>query len=169
MITLGVLAFQIAHIDKDSPFLVSSDFTRYWASGRLFLRGENPYDPEKLLPLEQKLTPLKAHTSVMYSPPWTLTVLLPFSLMGYQVGRVVWLLLSIFVVLLSADGLWRFYGGPARYRWLAPLIAFSFPPTLHMLLSGQIGSFLLLGRSASCTSRSAGTMCWQALPGPHGV
>ena len=39
-------------------------------------------------------------------------MVLPFCLLGYQAGRVAWFLLNVFVVLLSADALWRFYGGP---------------------------------------------------------
>jgi hypothetical protein len=142
---LAVLAFQIAQLDRDSPLLASPDFAMYWTSGRLHLQGENPYDPEKLLPLEQEHVPGQANVFVMYSPPWILTVVLPFALLSYHAGRLLWLLLHASVVLLCADVLWRLYGGPTRYRWLAWLIAFGFVPTLYLLKSGQIGALLLLG------------------------
>jgi hypothetical protein len=144
-VALAVLAFQIAHIDKDSPLFASPDFAMYWASGRLILSGEDPYDPEKLLPLEREHVPWQANAFVMYSPPGMLTLVLPFALLSYHAARVLWLLLHALVVLLCADALWRFYGGAAGRRWLAWLIAFGFLPTLLMLKTGQVGALLLLG------------------------
>jgi hypothetical protein len=142
---LAVLVVQVAHIDGDSPLFDAPDFAMYWSSARLHLAGENPYDPAKLLPLEQQNVPGQENVYIAYSPPWLLTVLLPFALPGYHSGRVLWLLLNALLVLLCADGLWRLYGGPGRRRWLAWLIAFSFLPTLFLLKTGQIGALLLLG------------------------
>ena len=144
-VTLAALCFQVAQIDKDSPLFAAPDFSMYWASGRLHLIGENPYDPEKLLPLEREHVPQQTNAFIMYSPPWMLTVVLPFALLSYYTGRVLWLLFHAFLVLLSADGLWRYYKGPTTYRWLAWLIGFTFLPTLFMLKTGQVGSLLLLG------------------------
>jgi hypothetical protein len=142
---LAVLAAQVAHVDNDSPLFDAPDFAMYWASARLHLAGEDPYDPAKLLPLEQQNVPGQENVYIAYSPPWLLTVLLPFALPGYHAGRVLWLLFQSLLVLLCADGLWRLYGGPDRRRWLAWLIAFSFLPTLFLLKTGQIGALLLLG------------------------
>src|SRR5262245_49322685 len=92
-VALAVLTFQVAQLDRDSPLLASPDFAMYWTSGRLHLQGENPYDPEKLLPLEQEHVPGQTNVFVMYSPPWVLTVVLPFALLSYHAGRLLWLLL----------------------------------------------------------------------------
>jgi hypothetical protein len=142
---LAVLVVQVAQIDSDSPLFDAPDFAMYWASARLHLAGENPYDPAKLLPLERQNLPGQENIYIAYSPPWLLTVLLPFALPGYHTGRVLWLLLNALLVLVCSDGLWRMYGGPDRRRWLAWLIAFSFLPTLFLLKTGQIGALLLLG------------------------
>jgi hypothetical protein len=81
----------------------------------------------------------------MFGPPWTLTLAMPFGLLPSRVGQVLWLVLHLAVVLLSADLLWNYYGGPARYRWLAWVLGVGFGPTLVLLRAGQIGSLILLG------------------------
>jgi hypothetical protein len=48
-------------------------------------------------------------------------------------------------VLISADMLWRIYGGDIRYRWVSWLVALTFTPTLFLLLLGQISGLPLLG------------------------
>ncbi len=144
-VALALLGFQIAAVDKHSLFYSAPNFAMYWVSGRLHLMGENPYDPQKVLPWVREFIPNKTNATIMYSPPWMLPVVLPFSLMGFHAGRVAWLLVHAFIVLFCADGLWRFYEGPNRYRWIAWCIAFSLPPTLLMLQIGQIASLLLLG------------------------
>jgi hypothetical protein len=144
-VTAAVLVFQLRELGDSAALSACPDYAMYWATGRLLLTGEDPYEPEKLLPLQRQCNPEQAQAFVAYSPPWLLPLLLPFCPSNHAVGRVLWLLLHALLVLLCADGAWRLYGGPARWRWLAWVIGFTFIPTLIMLKTGQIGSFLLTG------------------------
>jgi len=66
--------------------------------------------------------------------------LLPFGL-----SRLLWLVVNLGVVLFCADWIWRYYGGPVQYRWLAWLLSLAFVPTIMVLKIGQIGPLILLG------------------------
>jgi hypothetical protein len=121
------------------------DFVEYWAAGRLNARGENPYDPERLYRQELEASPELTEEIMMWNPPWTLTVAMPFGLLPAEAGRSLWLLLHVGVVLGCADWLWRYYGGPTRFRWTAWIIGLAFAPTFFVLRMGQIGPLVLLG------------------------
>jgi hypothetical protein len=144
-ITLVVLAIQIIRLGTNPNLLPSPDFAMYWAAGRLNASGENPYDPDLVLPLEKEFDPDQDFVVFMYSPPWALSLAMPFGVLDRGVARVLWLGLHFVVVLVAADSLWRIYGGQDRHRWLAWIMPVSFIPTLYMLRWGQIGGLILLG------------------------
>ena len=121
------------------------DFIAYWAAGRLNGQGENPYSWDALLDLQQPLGWPEDYPNMMYYPPWTLALVMPFGALPFATARLIWLFLNLAAVVLSADLLWRYYGGAARYRLGAWLLALSFVPTLITLRMGQIGPLLLLG------------------------
>jgi hypothetical protein len=140
-----LLSFQVARLLSDPELLPSPDFAMYWAAGRLNAFGQDPYDPERLLPLQAEANPGQAQAFIMYSPPFALTLVMPFGLLESHASRLLWLLLHFAIIMLSADWAWRLFGGPGRYRWLAWALAMSFLPTLFMLRTGQVGSLVLLG------------------------
>ena len=82
---------------------------------------------------------------LMWNPPWTLPLVLPFGLLPPHLARVLWLLLSFAAVLAAADAAWIDYGGPPGKRGIAWLLAFSFMPTFLTLYLGQIAAALLAG------------------------
>jgi hypothetical protein len=144
-VALVVLGLQLARLTGGPSPLFSADFGMFLATARLNLRGDNPYDPDSLLPLERIINPSQSGPIIMYSPPWTLTLLEPFGLFDPGVGRALWLLFHFLVILLCADWTWRLYGGSARFRWVAWVLSLTFLPTLHLLRTGQTGSLVLLG------------------------
>src|SRR5262245_51852873 len=79
--TLVLLALQLAPLVAPPSALFSADFGMYWATAHLQFSGENPYDPQKLFPLERRLNPSQNGPIIMYSPPWTLSVLAPLGLL----------------------------------------------------------------------------------------
>jgi hypothetical protein len=81
---------------------------------------------------------------MMWNPPWTLFVAMPFGLLEFAVARRVWFVLHLLLILGCADWLWCFYGGPARRRWLVWLLAITFYPSVVVLGLGQITPLLLL-------------------------
>src|SRR5262249_58954292 len=81
---------------------------------------------------------------MMWNPPWTLSVTMPFGLLDFAVGRRLWFLLHLLLILTCADWLWWFYSGPPRWRWLAWVLAITFYPAVVILGLGQITTLLLL-------------------------
>jgi hypothetical protein len=126
----------------------ADDFVRYWASGRLLLSGENPYDTERLMEIQHQLSaapPVDRITSLTLNPPWVLLILAPFSILSYEVSRLIWLLVNILLLLISVNRLWIYYHGTKKNIFVAWIIGFSLAPTLSVLISGQISAWVLLG------------------------
>ncbi len=117
---------------------------QYWSAGRQVLDGRNPYDPDELFKLQRSM--YEVHKTVMmWNPPWTLPLTLPFGSLPWRSAQLLWFVMQLAAVLLSADLLWRIYGGDVRHRWVSWLVALTFAPTLFLLLLGQISGLPLLG------------------------
>ncbi len=120
----------------------------YWAGGKLNLSGQNPYAAQLK---EQVQIAAGGQPSSQYpiaiflNPPWTLPLVMPFSLISYPISRIIWLLFSITCLVLGATYLWRYYDGPAKENWLAWVAVILFAPTISLLEDGQIAFLLLLG------------------------
>jgi hypothetical protein len=140
---LIVLAYELSAVTID-PRLLADDYVEYWSAGRLNLTGGDPYAADQLLPLERAAGRM-TEVLMMWNPPYTLALVMPPALAPYPLSRLIWLLLNVLSVLVAADWLWQLYGGPARRRWLAQAVAFTFFATVTVLRMGQIGPFLLLG------------------------
>lgn len=122
-----------------------NDFVEYWAAGSVLLAGGNPYSPAAILSAEAATAFPGKRPLLMWNPPWTLPLLLPFGTLSYARASAAWLLLSVPIVFACADFLWREYGGEPRRRWLGWLLAATFFPLLTALGLGQIGPLILLG------------------------
>ena len=149
MLLLSVFALlRVAPLLIKPENLPSDDFVPYWASARLNLNGENPYDPqgvERLQVLSGGVASGSYTISIVLNPPWAISLLLPFGLFGYSSGRIAWLIFSIALLLISALLLWNIYSGNPKQRWLAILAVFVFGPTISVLEVGQIAPIILIG------------------------
>ena len=146
VVLLCVVLVSIAVPRFQQPnFLYYDDYVEYWAAGRLNLRRGNPYSPSELLGLQIAIGRLENVPLMMWNPPWTLAIIMPFAVLSYPTSRLAWFLFSIIVILLSVDWLWRYSGGSPRLKWIAYLIALTFGPALHTLKLGQITPILMLG------------------------
>lgn len=134
----------VQRLSSDRELLKPYDFVQYWSAGRQALDGRNPYDPDELYPLQRSMYDIRK-TVMMWTPPWTLPLTLPFASLPWRFAQMLWLAMQVTAVVLSADLLWRIYGGDPRFRWVSWLAALIFAPTLFMLLIGQISGLLLLG------------------------
>jgi hypothetical protein len=147
-VALGLCALALAWLFDPKAVVEKlglGDFIAYWSAGRQLSRGENPYDWRGLLELQEPLGWAESFPNMMYYPPWTLALVLPFGAMEFAVARLAWLLLHVGITVWSADWIWRYYGGRASQRYVAWLIALVFVPTMIALRMGQIGPMLLFG------------------------
>ena len=120
----------------------------YWSASRLLLSGGNPYAPDELLTVQRSVGWRSAEPLIMWNPPWTLSLLLPFGLLDFNLGQFVWLLVNVLAVLISVQLLWRVYGVSLdgyRSSWVS---AFTFVPTVFVLIIGQIAPLVLAGIAA---------------------
>jgi hypothetical protein len=133
---------------SDKAALPFDDFLAFWSAARLELQGKNPYSLDALL-TEQETAGWDQNTPfVVWYPPWVFPLILPFGVFSYPMGRILWLLCQLSVILVSASILWRSYQGSPRFIWVAWVLALSFAPSLFVLRNGQITPFLLLGVAA---------------------
>ncbi len=121
------------------------DFIEYWAAARLNAAGGNPYDPAAILRQQQQAGFTEAEPVVMYNPPWTLALAMPFGAMSFALARSVWLALQLVTVLWCASRLWLLYGGEPRYTIRACCVALLWGPTLSAVHMGQVSTVILAG------------------------
>jgi hypothetical protein len=144
-VVVAFIAALIALANADSSRIGVDDFVEYWSAGRLNLSGGNPYSPEQMMVLQLSVNWDEERPLMMWNPPPTLALVMPFGLMPYVPARMLWLAISTMLVMIAADRLWFLYGGAAERRWLALLCAVTFLPTLFVLQIGQIGVWILIG------------------------
>ena len=144
IIALFVLGW---HLRNSSQPLIPppDDFVEYWSAGRLNLMGENPYSPEKLFQLQKQAGSIYVEPIMMWNPPWTLTFIMPFGLMDYGTGRVLWLFLHLAILGLCTWLIWHLYGGQEGKSWIALITIATFMPLFFALRMGQISPVILLG------------------------
>jgi hypothetical protein len=141
----GAMLVLVAQRLTDSPaFQVPKDFPEYWAAGRLNLRGENPYDPEKLLAEQRINDPDRKEALMMWNPPPALALYMPLGLLPIRLAGLIWVGVQLLAVLLACDLLWRQYHSVDK-RWLAVLVGLMFVATWWMVSFGQNAGLILLG------------------------
>jgi hypothetical protein len=131
------------------------DFVEYWSAARVYLRpGGDPYDGAQLLPLQREAgDPERAEPTMLWTPPWTLPLYIPFGLLPPGPAHLAWLAVQAACVFVSVWLLWRVYGGPAardateRLRWILVRLAVvaCLAPVWWLFIFGQNTGFLLLG------------------------
>jgi hypothetical protein len=148
------LILSLGFLDRISPILVNpenisvDDFGHFWASGRQFLNSTNPYDAEQLVILQEQAGGIGFDTripSLTLTPPWSLLIFAPFSILNYQFARLAWLYVNIAIIIFATQQLWILYHGSKNRMWLALLAIFTFAPTISVLMKGQVTIWLLIG------------------------
>ena len=140
--TCVVLSVVLANLPIRWPH---GDFIEYWAAGRLNAAGRNPYDATALLIEQQPAGLTEAKPVVMYNPPWTLALAMPFGAMNFALARSLWLALQMATLLWCASRLWLLYGGEARYTIRACCVALAWGPALSAMNMGQVSTVMLAG------------------------
>src|SRR5262249_47255860 len=121
------------------------DFVEYWSAGDVFVNGGNPYDPEALSgSLTNALGEERASTTMMWNPPWTLPITAPFAMLPIRLAHILWVALQLTLVMVPANMRWGALGGNDPGRWFRAAVLL-FPPTVFLLVYGQIGALCLFG------------------------
>ena len=147
-VLIGLLVFggrQLGLLFSNSEMPLLHDYMEYWAAGKLNLEGENPYDPQRIREVQQEAGLQVDMAIMMWNPPWTLSVVMPFGLLPARIGQMVWILVQFVLVLFCSDRLWLRFGGSPSQRWIGWLLGVSFAPTGFLIGTGQIAGFCLLG------------------------
>jgi hypothetical protein len=122
---------------------MTNDFIAYWAAARLLLNDGNAYSPAQVLELQRTVDSTMDLPTLMYNPPWTLPLVLPFGWLDHDTAQMGWFLLHTVIIFLGTRFLWQHYAGNStlsRVGWLALL---AFAPIYFVLLIGQIGPVVL--------------------------
>jgi hypothetical protein len=143
-----LLLLKLAPTLSRPEFIQSDDFTHFWASEKLLVQGDNPYDLLEIERLKSAYgTPASSMSriTITLNPPWLCSLMLPFGLLDYPASRLLWLIGSTILILVSSVMLWGMYSDHPKQRWLALLAAFIFGPTISVLEKGQVTTLLLIG------------------------
>lgn len=169
----GAAVFLAADRIVGSPaFGLPKDFLEYWASARLNLRGENPYDPALLLAEQQTADPGRDEAVMMWNPPPALAVYSAVAPLPPRWAALVWVATQLLAAMLACDLLWRTYA-PGRPRLLGQLVGLSFVGTWWVVAYGQNTGLLALGLAGflhyTCKSRpiAAGMLAALTALKPH--
>jgi hypothetical protein len=125
--------------------LPRDDFFGYWTAIRFNALGQNPYDEAQLFKF-QDLSGAPVMKQLRY-PPWVLPLWMPFGLISFLAGRMVWFVLSLSSLLLGTLWVWRTYEGSSLKNWQALSLAITFTPAIFSLMEGQVNVFIFLGLS----------------------
>lgn len=145
VLIVGVAALALAadRVVRAPDFRLPKDFPEYWAAGRLNLRGENPYDPARLLAEQQTADPGRRDAVMMWNPPPSLAVYMPLGLLPAPWASLLWVGVQFGAVMLACDLLWREYG--RGHRWLGAVTGLAFVGTWWVVAYGQNTGLLVLG------------------------
>jgi hypothetical protein len=138
----------LAPVFVNTQNLTADDFGHFWATGKLTLAGQNPYDPQAILEILYQVGRLPGDSdvvSIMLNPPWTLPIVMLFGTISYPVSRMIWLLVNIILLMVSATKLWSIYHGPKKLQWIAWILSFTFTPVIATLQKGQFTPLILIG------------------------
>ena len=146
--SLALLWRMNALVLSNPKYIPVDDFSHYWAAGRLNTTGGNPYDPQQVQQLRNRI--VREETSyatipIMWSPPWSMPFVMPFGALDYPASRLLWLIAQVTIILACAKKTWEFLGGTGRTIAMAWGITFIFGPTISVLEKGQITPLVLAG------------------------
>lgn len=124
------------------------DFRGYYAAAVLVIRGGNPYDYSQLAPILAEVTGFAGNNPYFY-PPWFTLFFIPFTLLPFQIARLIWLVLNgafFYISLRTVQKVldWDISGWRKWTVYLVATLLFA----AYCLRSEQVGIVLLLFLSA---------------------
>jgi hypothetical protein len=142
---LGVLVLLLVPILQRPIALPLYDYVEYWSAGRLGVMGRNPYSPDELLELQKQVGWGESRPLMMWNPPWTLTLVMPFGCLDFAQGHIVWLLCLVALLAFCTHRLCQIFQKDDRRLWIAAIVGVTFMPVIVTLTMSQITPIALLG------------------------
>ena len=121
------------------------DFVTYWAAGRLFLSGGNPYSISATYAMEQSMGWIYSRQLVMLNPPWMLPIVAPLALLPFEFAHHLWFAICLLLEVVCSLALWRYFGGEKGHQWMALLLLATYLPAGAAEHYGQITPLILAG------------------------
>ena len=145
IVSAGLLLAILVHRSGDvRSSVIQRDSIAYWATGRLIVHGENPYDVNAVAMLEKEQG-YSGYPLVLRTPPWSLFMVLPLGLFTPYSASLLWLVVLIAALVGSVHMCMRILSVPSASRSAFQVIAYTFAPVLACLYLGQMGLLMLFG------------------------
>jgi Glycosyltransferase family 87 len=137
--------FLISHQQKIRSTVGSRDSIQYWATGKLLVRGENPYSVRNVEVLETSEGYSSDRPLMFRCPPWALWIVVLPGLLSAYWAWVLWLAILLLSLIVSMRLIWRMYGQGPNPADAFLVAGYLFSPVPACLVAGQVGLLLLLG------------------------
>jgi hypothetical protein len=136
------------------------DFMQYWSAWHLMSVGQNPYDAQLMQAKQAVLGQVEGIPVMMWNPPWTLVILSPILIFGFERAAFLWFLTQI-VCVVGIVGVTRSSAkGTKAPVLLCGAVAVGFLPIIDNLLWGQIGVLLAFGVAIFVAWQSQAKLFW---------
>jgi hypothetical protein len=142
-LALALIAMFLCVVPLAGNITSGRDFVVFWATGQQLIHHANPYDAAAIGQIE-RAAGLNPGYGILFmrNPPWALPLVLPLGLVGLRVGALLWSLVLLACMMVSAWLIRFMHGCPGnRIHWLT----LSFAPALICFFMGQTSLFALLG------------------------
>ena len=132
------------------------DFVEYWSAARVLQSGGNPYDHLQLLEVQRSALnkPELQEPTLLWTPPYTLPVYLPFGYLPFETAHVVWVISQLVLIFASMVLLSLAYRATPPQRFLGWLMPLVYAPVFWCLHFGQNTALLLFGLSGFLLCRT---------------
>lgn len=141
LMLLPIVLCRLFLIFSKKPFY---DFMTYWASGRLFLTGKDPYSASAVYVMENSLG-YHGELQTMLNPPWTLPMVSVLGVGPFSLMHLVWFVVVLILETLSVLMLWHYFGGARKQSWIALAVLGTYFPAAIAEQVGQITPLMLFG------------------------
>ncbi len=122
----------------------SNYFIEYWSAFRLFFGQSNPYEPERMLVLQNQPGWTAQNPLMIWNPPWLLLILWAFLCRDFSTAASIWLAVNtifVFLIVLFSLDLLKSYRITCSKQLLSILRTLSFLPLCESLKIGQLVAF----------------------------
>src|SRR4051794_31820360 len=105
----ALIAWSGARLAADPSSLPIRDFVEYYSAGPVSLAGGTPSAGPELVAEQRRVLgrPDLDDATMMWNPPWALTLVAPFAALPVGLAHKLWLLTQIVSVFASVWMLWR--------------------------------------------------------------